>query len=602
MMKSRRTMFLKLRIRPFVIGGVAFWLLFNTSVITAFAMCCKCHAAGKTDNICLTDTAITSCGDILKTNSKNTALGGLSCEIKELENGCEPIAANNPSALCKVGPVSAIQYSAGANSAATASVKPVTPPELNIPIPGLKFSQVTVDGQDIKFPWLAQYLASIYNYLIGASLVVAAVMIVYGGFKYILSATAPSISGAQETIRDAIAGLILVLCAYLILNTLMPTATKLGSFKLLKVDRSEFDVPSAADVEKSAKIAKGQIPPPPPPPPSPRDKGASLPPAVPEKVTPLPAEAQVPDPSAGGPEPSQSPPIQPVESSQGCQDPGGKVLEPLTLSLDWAPPNYLNYYAVKGSKLMQSGVSSARIDTTQQRILVDGRIRNCPGNYPVIFFFHGNKGYLSLETSIGALTSYKNVMTKGALWGSNKKDFPPFIAVFPASSGESETLWPGMTLSALRDAALETLHKFPETSGVNFSTLNVAAHSGTGCNKNFWGNPSAMNVPIHTMIYADVCFGYNDAKQQPTNLIASVSKMDNTDYLTFAKAHEMDGKGAKCRSKYRGPYSQCWENPKKNYFLFYHMNPNEPDKGRNHGWPIGLTLIFALENNLLWGK
>jgi len=556
------------------------------------AKCCRCSAPGSSDNICLTDQGIASCSDLVSSNSKNPALSGITCDQNELTSGCAPISGSDPG-ICKRGPMMAAVYTATSTLSSAPQLLPMVPPKLNIEIPGLAFSKVSVDGEQVDFPWLAQYLASLYRYIIGASVVAAAVMVVFGGFKYILSSTSPSVSGAKETITDAIAGLLLVLAAYLIISIVAPNAMSLKSFRLLKVDRSDFDAPSTKDVEKATKVSKGQLPPDPPPPPSPGESPVGKseapkvepPPTQPAPIGDMEAPPAEPTPAGGAPQ----------EPSKGC-DTGGKAPAPLVMDFDWAPKDYFNYYAVKGSTLMESNVPGSLKGKTMQRILVDGRIRNCPGAYPVIFFFHGNKGYLSLETKIGALTSYYNIMNKGFLWGNDKKDFPPFIVVFPASSGESESLWPGMKLSALRDAALETLQRNPETKGVKFSSYSMAAHSGTGCNKNFWGNPDALNLPIDTIIYSDTCFGLFDAKQQPKKLVGIVSVMDNTPYQTFAETHGMVQSGQKCRKKYRGPVALCYQNPDKEYYLFYHMNEKEPNRGRNHGWPIATGLIFALEN------
>jgi hypothetical protein len=576
------------------IGFLGFFVLIQFFALAdaSHAICCRCNAPGSSDNICLIDQGISSCSDLVTNNSNNTALSGVTCDKTPLTSGCAPISGNE-SGVCNRGPMMAVVYTATSTLSSAPQLLPIVTPTLNVQIPGLKFSKVSVDGELIDFPWLAQYLAILYKYTIGASIVAAAIMLVYGGFKYILSTTAPSVSGAKETITDAIAGLLLVLAAYLIISTISPTAISLKSFSLLKVDRSDYDAPSLKLIEKETKVAKGQLPPDPPPPPSPGESPVdkSAPPTIETAPT---QPAPINNEEAPPVEPSPAGGV-PQEPSNGC-DTNGKAPPPLIMDFDWAPKDYFNYYAVKGSKLMESNIPGRLKGKTMQRILVDGRIRNCPGSYPVIFFFHGNKGYLSLETKIGALTSYYNIMTKGFLWGNDKKDFPPFIVVFPASSGESESLWPGMKLSDLRDAALETLQKNPETKGVKFSSYSLAAHSGTGCNKNFWGNPAALNLPIDTIIYSDTCFGLFDAHQQPKKLVGIVSVMDNTPYDTFAETHGMVKSGQKCRKKYRGPVALCYQNPNKEYYLFYHMNEKEPNRGRNHGWPIGLGLIFALEN------
>jgi D-alanyl-D-alanine dipeptidase len=257
----------------------------------------------------------------------------------------------------------------------------------------------------------------------------------------------------------------------------------------------------------------------------------------------------------------------------GCAIQGSK--KPLKIKFQYAPAGCDKAY------------------TNKSRILVDRRIVNCPGAYPAIFFFHGNDGWNDLETNIGAVSAYENVLGHGYLWGKTKvPDFQPVIVVFLSGKGKNETLWPNLELGALKQAVLEKLRSTPETKGVTFSSVSVAAHSGSGCNEHFWAR-KVTRESLYAAIYADTCFGYYDRNHNPAKLISVVSQMDNTDYFTFAKAHGME-RANSCRKSYRGPSVACYQHPTNDYYLFYHNTPD--GKGRNHGWPIGLTFMFALEN------
>ena len=101
------------------------------------------------------------------------------------------------------------------------AILPIEPPKLNIRIPGLTLAtNVTMKGGEVvKIPFLAQYIAGIYRYIVGASVVAAAVMIVYGGFLYILGSSMMSVKRGKEVIQDALVGLFLVLGAFTILQT-----------------------------------------------------------------------------------------------------------------------------------------------------------------------------------------------------------------------------------------------------------------------------------------------------------------------------------------------------------------------------------------------
>jgi hypothetical protein len=97
----------------------------------------------------------------------------------------------------------------------------LTAPTLNIPIPGLKFAEkiLVKEGEVAKIPYIAQYVTAWARYLFGASVVAAAVMVVYGGFLYILGSTMVSIKRGKEVIQDALIGLFLVLACFVVLST-----------------------------------------------------------------------------------------------------------------------------------------------------------------------------------------------------------------------------------------------------------------------------------------------------------------------------------------------------------------------------------------------
>ena len=97
---------------------------------------------------------------------------------------------------------------------------------LQVPIPGLG---KCVDG----FP---QYLMYMYKFLVGSIGLIAVVMIMVGGFKWILAAGNSSrIEDAKTTIFSAVAGLLIALGSYTILNLINPNLTNLKVTALPKV-------------------------------------------------------------------------------------------------------------------------------------------------------------------------------------------------------------------------------------------------------------------------------------------------------------------------------------------------------------------------------
>ncbi|MFH1621132.1 MAG: pilin [Patescibacteria group bacterium] len=95
-------------------------------------------------------------------------------------------------------------------------------PKLNVSIPGLDFKKLPVirTAGKIYIPWLGAYIAAVYAYLVGVSVIAAAVMIVYGGFRYILGSSMGSVTRGKEIIKDALIGLMLIFGTYTILATL----------------------------------------------------------------------------------------------------------------------------------------------------------------------------------------------------------------------------------------------------------------------------------------------------------------------------------------------------------------------------------------------
>lgn len=112
-------------------------------------------------------------------------------------------------------------------------------PRLGIPIPGLpvEFSKIQLEGPQggryLLIPWIAQYIVGIVNFLLGIVLLIATVMVIAGGFTWLMAGGAPDkITDAKKRITNAVVGLILALATYLLLNLINP---KLTSFEALKI-------------------------------------------------------------------------------------------------------------------------------------------------------------------------------------------------------------------------------------------------------------------------------------------------------------------------------------------------------------------------------
>ncbi|MFA5051964.1 MAG: pilin [Patescibacteria group bacterium] len=114
--------------------------------------------------------------------------------------------------------------------------------QLNIHIPGV--TEMIADANGVKHPYVRNmscFLADIYRYLAGVSGILAVVMMIYGGIKYVISFGNPSkLSDARDTISSAMIGLALVLGSYVILNFINPSITSLKVPKLTDVVSNEL--------------------------------------------------------------------------------------------------------------------------------------------------------------------------------------------------------------------------------------------------------------------------------------------------------------------------------------------------------------------------
>jgi hypothetical protein len=109
-------------------------------------------------------------------------------------------------------------------------------PTLQLNIPTVKFSEASVAGGTVTIPWLAQYISGIYKYAIGAAGLLAVVMMMYGGVRWLTAGgDASGVTAAKERMQNAAVGLVLVLAAYVILYAVSPELVNLKSLTIQTV-------------------------------------------------------------------------------------------------------------------------------------------------------------------------------------------------------------------------------------------------------------------------------------------------------------------------------------------------------------------------------
>lgn len=128
---------------------------------------------------------------------------------------------------------------------------PIVPPQLNVPIPNLKFTDAIVTDTTIKTSFLAEYINAIYKYMIGIGITIAIVMIMIGGLQYVLGAGSGNVDKGKERIKNGIVGLILLWSVFLILHTVNPQLVSLKMVELQTV--KEIDLPEdEGEIDASA--------------------------------------------------------------------------------------------------------------------------------------------------------------------------------------------------------------------------------------------------------------------------------------------------------------------------------------------------------------
>jgi len=83
------------------------------------------------------------------------------------------------------------------------------------------------------------FLATVFNYAVGIAAVAAAVMFVWGGFRYIFGSAFTSIQRAKEIMVDAAIGLALTLGAMLILRTINPATLNLTRLEVYMINKEQ---------------------------------------------------------------------------------------------------------------------------------------------------------------------------------------------------------------------------------------------------------------------------------------------------------------------------------------------------------------------------
>lgn len=121
-------------------------------------------------------------------------------------------------------------------------------PKLQIDIPNLTFTdKITAeDGpggiKRFSIPYLAAYIQAIYKYAIGLGVLIAVVMLMYAGFRWMSSfGNTKAVSEAKTMVGNSMLGLLLVFSAYTILYVINPELPKFKALNILAPEQEVFE-------------------------------------------------------------------------------------------------------------------------------------------------------------------------------------------------------------------------------------------------------------------------------------------------------------------------------------------------------------------------
>lgn len=97
-----------------------------------------------------------------------------------------------------------------------------------------------------------KYINVAYKYAIGLAVLFAVVTIIYAGFQWMLSGIADKVQDAKDKIQSAVLGLLLILSAYTLLNTINPQLTQLRTPPMQAIKPLKFAVDAQIACDPSA--------------------------------------------------------------------------------------------------------------------------------------------------------------------------------------------------------------------------------------------------------------------------------------------------------------------------------------------------------------
>ncbi|MDX9893544.1 MAG: hypothetical protein RB292_04015 [Patescibacteria group bacterium] len=107
-------------------------------------------------------------------------------------------------------------------------------------------------GDECEIPWIGEYISALYRYGVGLAVTLAVVMIMAGGFLWLMSGGSPDRVGkAKEFIISAFSGVLLALFSFIILQGINPELVKLNPIKVYFPDAVTIQAANRLAAERS---------------------------------------------------------------------------------------------------------------------------------------------------------------------------------------------------------------------------------------------------------------------------------------------------------------------------------------------------------------
>lgn len=120
--------------------------------------------------------------------------------------------------------------------------KPLTVPDLSIPIPGLEFEPAREEGDFIVSPYIYQYVRAIYSLMIVIGSITTVLAVMIAGLRWMVArGNSGSIEAARKQMGSSLLSLFILLGVVTITNIVDPSLTRLTSLYIPKVGNIPYD-------------------------------------------------------------------------------------------------------------------------------------------------------------------------------------------------------------------------------------------------------------------------------------------------------------------------------------------------------------------------